>query len=120
MFCLYNILKAVTSCGMTAFNEITVSDHCGLFIDIKKDVVLKDNIVEAISPFSRKLQSNSPKVIRHYKKQLEKQIERGNVEQRAKDIHTIATKRKLTSIEEKELNNIDEEITAILLRAEKV
>ena len=80
---------------------------------------MKDNIVEAISPFSRKLQSNSPKVIRHYKKQLQKQIERGNVEQRAQNIHTIATKRKLTPLEEKELNNIDEEITAILLKAEK-
>ena len=36
IFCSYNILKAVTSCGMNAFNEITVPDHCGLFLDIKK------------------------------------------------------------------------------------
>ena len=88
-------------CGMTAFNELTVSDHCGLLIDVKKDTVLKDKIVEQISPFSRKLQSNSPKVIRHYKKQLKKQIEKGNVEQRAKNIHKITTIRKLTSNEEK-------------------
>ena len=80
---------------------------------------MKNNIVEAISPFSRKLQLNSPKVIRHYKKQLQKQIERSNLEQRAKDIYAIATKRKLTSIEEKELNNIDEEITEILARVGK-
>ena len=70
LFCTYNILKAVPLCGMTAFNEITVLDHCGLFIDVKKDIVLKDKIIEVISPFSRKLQSNYPKVIRHYKKQL--------------------------------------------------
>ena len=104
---------------MTAFNKITVSDHCGLCIDVKKDFVLKDKIVEVISPFSRKLQSNSPKVIIHYKKQLQKQIEKGNVEQRAKDIHTIVKKIKLTSIEKRELNNIDEEITKMLLREEK-
>ena len=67
LFCTYNILKTIILCGMTAFNEIIVSYHCGLFIDAKKDAVLKDKIDEVISPFSRKLQSNSPKVIRHYK-----------------------------------------------------
>ena len=103
LFCTYNILKTIILCGMTAFNEIIVSDHYGLFIYVKKDVVLKDKIVEEISPFSRKLQSNSSKVIRHYKKQLQEHIGKGNIEQRAKDIRTIATTRKLTSIEEKNL-----------------
>ena len=42
LFCTYNIIKAVTRCGMTTFNEITVSDHCGLFIDVTKDTVMKD------------------------------------------------------------------------------
>ena len=28
IFCTYNILKAVTQCGMSTFNEITVSYRC--------------------------------------------------------------------------------------------
>ena len=104
---------------MAAFNELTISDHCGLFIDVKKDAIMKDKIIEETSPFLQKLQSNSPKVIRHYKKILKKQIEKGNIEQRAKEIHIIATIRTLTPTEEKELNTIDDEITEILLKAEK-
>ena len=68
LFCTYIILKVVIQCGMTAFNELTVSYHYGLFIDVEKDVVMTDSIVKEISPFSRTLQSKSPKVIQHYKK----------------------------------------------------
>ena len=36
-----------------------------------------------------------------------------------KNIHTIATIRKLTSNKEKELNNVDGEISTIVLKPEK-
>ena len=63
------------------------------------------------------LQRYGKKSIWFGKKQLKKYIEKGNIEQRAKDIHTIATVRTLTSNEETELITMYENITAIVLKA---
>ena len=42
ILCSFNILTTVIKCGMTGFNEITTSDHCRLFLDISRDIILKE------------------------------------------------------------------------------
>ena len=56
------------ACGMTAFNEVTTTDHCGEFLDLLRTAVLENRSTPIPSPFDRKLQSNSPIAVRKYKK----------------------------------------------------
>ena len=46
---------------MAEFNEVTTSDHCGFFIDLTQNVLLKGKTTTILSPFERQLQSKSPK-----------------------------------------------------------
>ena len=39
--CSLNILTTVLRCGMTGFNDITTSDHCGFSLDLSRDILLK-------------------------------------------------------------------------------
>ena len=41
MFCSLVILTTVLRCDMTRFNDVITSDHCGLLIDLTRDVILK-------------------------------------------------------------------------------
>ena len=50
----------VISCGMIAFNEVTTTDHCELFLDLSRTIVLRNRCTPIPSPFNRKIQSNSP------------------------------------------------------------
>ena len=59
---------------MTGFNDITPSDHCGFFLDLSRDVILKGKTTKFPSPFERQLKSNYPKYVRKYKHYLKQQI----------------------------------------------
>ena len=65
--CSLKILTTILGCGMTGFNNITTSDHCGFFLDLSRDVILKRKTTQISSPFERQLKSNSPKSVRKYK-----------------------------------------------------
>ena len=69
-----NILKALIQYGMTAFNELTTTDHRGFYLDLSYNKVLKQKVIEYPSPFNRKLQSNNPTTVKFYKKYLEKKV----------------------------------------------
>ena len=68
-FLLYSmyILTIILRCGMSGFNDITTFDHCGFFLDLSRDVILKGKITTIPSPFEHQLQSKSPKSVRKYK-----------------------------------------------------
>ena len=104
---------------MTGFNNITTSDHCGFFLDLSRDVILKGKATQIPSPFERQLKSNSPKSVRKYKHYLKQQINKYNIESQIETILKISQQRKLTKEEEVNLNRIDQLITKIMLRAEK-
>ena len=65
---------------MTGFNDIATSDHCGLFLDLSRDVLLEGKTIKISSPFERQLKSNSPKYVRKYKQYLKQQINKYNIE----------------------------------------
>ena len=65
--CSLAILTTVLRCGMAGFNEVTTSYHCGFFLDLTRDVLLKGKTTTITSPFERQLQSKSPKSVRTYK-----------------------------------------------------
>ena len=80
ILCSLAILTTVLRCGMTGFNEVTTSDHCGFFLYLTRDILLKGKITTIPSPFKRQLQSKSSKSVRKYKHYLEKQIIKNNIE----------------------------------------
>ena len=104
---------------MTGFNDITTSDHCGFFLDLSRDVLLKGNTTEIPSAFERQLKSNSPKSVRKYKNYLKQQINKYNIESQIENILIISKKYRLTKDEEVNLNIIDQLITKIMLKVEK-
>ena len=61
ILCSLAIPTTVLRCGMTRFNEVTTSNHCGFFLDLTRDVLLKGKTTTIPSSFERQLQSKSPK-----------------------------------------------------------
>ena len=104
---------------MTAFNELTTTDHRGFHWDLSYNKVMKQKVIEHPSPFNRKLQSNCPTSVRFYKKYLEKKITTQKLESKVNTMLTIAQKRKLTQEENEYLKQLDNQITMIMLNAEK-
>ena len=115
----YNILKKLIQCGMTAFNELTTTDHRGLHLDLSFNKVMKQKANEIPSPFDRQLQSKCPTSVRFYKTFLEKKITKQKLEEKVSTLLTIAQKRILTKEEDDSLNKLDNQITMIMLNAEK-
>ena len=71
IFCSLAILTTTLRYSMARFNNITTYDHCGFFLDLTRDILLKGKATTIPSPFERKLQSKSPKSVRkckHYYK----------------------------------------------------
>ena len=104
---------------MTGFNEVTTSDHCGFFLDLTRDVLLKGKTTTIPSTFERQLQSKSSKSVRKYKHYLKKQIIKNNIENQIEHLLTTGKQRKLTQDEEIDLNRIYQLITKIMLKGEK-
>ena len=61
-----NILKEITQYGMTAFGELTTTDHRRLHLDLSCNKVLKQKAMEHSPPFNRKNQSKCPTSVRLY------------------------------------------------------
>ena len=70
-------------------------------------------------PFSRSVQSNNPHAIRKYKRKLEIQIVKFNIEERLDKLYQIGKLNKLNNNDENELNQIDDDITTSMLQSEK-
>ena len=114
-----NILKTLIQCGMTAFNEHITTDHRGFHLDLSYNKVLKQKVIEHPSPFNRKLQSNCPESVRFYKKYLENKATKQKLESKVNTLLNIAQEQKLTQEENNYLNKLDNQITMIVLNAEK-
>ena len=67
---------------MTAFNELTTTDHRGLHLDLSYTKVMKQKLNEIPSPFDRQLQSKYPTSVRFYKTFLEKKITKQKLEEK--------------------------------------
>ena len=50
--CTYNLLKTVKLCGMTGFNNITNSDHCGLYLDLQAEAIVNPQTQSTTPPLN--------------------------------------------------------------------
>ena len=117
--CTYNLLKSVKLCRMIGFNDITTSDHYGLYSNLQAEVISNPQNQSTTSPFERKLNSKSPQAIRTYNKYVKKKIEQKQCEKEETRFIRIACERKLITQEEKDLNQLDKQITQIIIKAER-
>ena len=53
--CTYNLLKRIKLCGMTGFNDITSSGHCGFYLDVKSETITNPQAISTISIFFVKI-----------------------------------------------------------------
>ena len=105
---------------MIAFNEVTATYHCGLFIEISRTELLRKRITPAPSPFDRKLPSNSLVAGKKYKQNLKKRTTKRNIEEKIEILVYISKNRKRTNTEEKQFNYLDKDIIRIILKAKKM
>ena len=84
---------------MTGFNDVTISDHCGFFVDLTRDVLLKGKATTISPPFEHQLQLKSPKSVRKYKQYFKRQVIKNNIEKQNEHILTTGNQRKLTQAE---------------------
>ena len=103
---------------MTAFNKLTTTDHRGIHLDLSYTKVMKQKVIEHLSPFDRQLQSKFPTSVRFNKKFLDKATTQKS-EAKVNAMLTIAQQRTLTQEEDESLNKLDNQITIIMLNAEK-
>ena len=71
------------------------------------------------SLFDRKLRSKYPRSTKAYKKNLEKLINQHQIVIKVYKLRKIVNMRKLTNKERKQLNEMDSQITSLILYAEK-
>ena len=71
------------------------------------------------SSFTKNVQSNNPQAIRKYKRKLEKHIKTFNIKERIEKLYNIVKINKFNNNDEKELNQIDADITTSMLNTEK-
>ena len=115
----YNILKKLIQCGMIAINELTTTDHRSFHLNLSYTKVMKQKANEVPCPFDRQLQLKCPTSVIFYKKFLEKKTTTQNLEAKASTLLTIAQQQTLTQQEDESLNKLDNQITTIMLNAEK-
>jgi hypothetical protein len=113
--CLLSFVKRV-ECW--AFYDINESDHRGTFLDLEDKLI--DCKVELVRPAHRQIGYSSKKeVIYNLKQEINKAFLEHNIYQRSKDIFDKSTKHPVTSDDHRLVNNLDKQVTEIVLTVEK-
>ena len=76
------VIPFIKACGYTAFDEVTPSDHRGIFLDIDLQSLLRCSPSPIESPDTRILSSTNPRNLRCYKAHLYKYLDDHNWYQR--------------------------------------
>jgi hypothetical protein len=112
------LVPYITRVGYLAFYESNHSDHCGLFIDITESIL--DTKVTLHRPTKRRIGSKSkPSMIFNYKQFIHKQFLTHRIYERAAEILQTSAAGPATKEIIKKINNLDKQITEIMLAAEQ-
>ena len=113
-----NLLPFIENVGYTPFYSINTSDHRGVFMDIQSSII--DNKVELSRPPIRKIGTKSkPDEIYKYKEEINKQFVTHRIYERSQQIWLESLTDKCSKTLEVKLNQLDKQITEIMLAAEK-
>jgi hypothetical protein len=114
-----NLLPYVTQVGYLPFFEGNDGDHRGMFIDISNAIL--DKKIELKRPAKRVIGSSSKGIeIFSYKRELNQQIENHQLYEKAEAAFTSTFLKVIPESLEKTLHNLDSQLTAFALRAERI
>ena len=99
-FLLYSrhIYTFIDKSGITPFNELTSSDHRGLFTDIRLQAFLKNSYISLPDHSSRSIHSSSIKKVITYKRYLQDYVVTHQITKKAADLQKKSTKLLLPTI----------------------
>ena len=115
-----NIIPYIHKCGYLPFQHKLVTDHRGMFLDISN--TLLDVKIQRQTPSQREIGSHSTMIhTLKYKEYILKQFLNHNIRDRTEVLYEQANKTAEARPRdfEKNLNQVDKQITEILLKAEK-
>ena len=119
VLCTQLINDFITKCGITPFDQISQSDHRGIYLDIQVKSFLQEDIV-SLALTSRILSIKSPDHVSTYKTELQKFIKANNIVKSNNNINIkIKIKKTLQPIDMIMINALDNTITKGMLQAEK-
>ena len=116
--CSSALLPMVKACGTLAFEEgpYIGTDHRGLFVDFDSQALFKGKTNDIAMRQRRKLNSKDKKTVKKYILTLHKAIEKAKLIERAED---IPLRPKLSDSNREKLDQIDQELTELMLKAEE-
>lgn len=115
-----DIIHYINKAGILPFNGYYESDHRALFIDIDLHRVLRGMPHDPIARDQRAISSKIPWKVEKYQKFLHKACTESNIFSRAKQFEEKYAHTQLTPSLHQELEQIDAELTAIQLEAERL
>jgi hypothetical protein len=112
------LVQYVSQVGYLGLYESNCSDHQGMFMDISESII--DTKVSLSRHEKRYIGSKSkPEIIYRYKQYIHKQFQIHRIYKQAEEIKKQAENGKTTIELIQRLNNLDKQITEIMLAAEK-
>lgn len=111
------ILDHISYAGMAPFGHIIDSDHRGLFIDIKDDILFQNDDIKLVYNDFRCLKSSIPKRRTKYMESVTKNWNYHNIDEKFENLLTLEKTNSTTQMEIA-LNKLDLQLTEILVGAE--
>ena len=111
------ILDNIQHAGFAPFGHFYDSDHRGIFIDIEEKILFQEHESKIIYHEYRRLKSCTPKRVKKYMKKLKQEWDVHKIDKKYENI--LSTKFTDPLLFEKALNNLDKQITEIMINAEK-
>ena len=107
-----------TFAGYAPFESTYVSDHRGLYFDFPKQVLFPTSVSKIVPHKSRKLKSSIPKRVKAYLKILDEEWTTHKMYSKFQDVAKILKTDGITPATVTHLNNLNKQITEIMLHAE--
>ena len=114
-----NVYDEITQAGYAPFNFIKSSDHRGLFIDLKMTNLLDENMFHLEHISKKRLRCSIPSRVKKYMDNLQAKWEFNKIEERFKKLQDEFKNEGPTEENVRKLNNLDHQITEIMIQSER-
>ena len=114
-----NILPKVHSAGYAPFDFLKESDHRGLFFDFYYKEILDDDLFYLETYSKKRLKSSIPARVEKYMETIKQKWEENKFEERYCRIAKAFADNGVNEENIRDLNNLDKQITEVMIQAEK-
>ena len=119
LLCSEHIYTFIDKSGINPFNELTSSDHRGLFSNLRLEAFLKNSYIALSDHSSRPLQSSNTKNVISYKRHLKDYVVTHQIIEKAADLE-ICFNKTITSPDHVIINKLDVLLTKGMIKVERM